>query len=106
MVRLTILYGQPTDPQAFDEYYERVHIPLARKMRGWTRWTLEKVVPSPGDPPPPYYLIVGLYAPSMEEARRILATPESQAAAADVANFATGGSTSLFTEVTDVDFDQ
>ncbi len=75
MVRLTVLYGQPTDPQAFDDYYARVHIPIARKMRGWFRWTLEKVVATPGEPPPPYHLIVGLYAASVEEVQRILATP-------------------------------
>src|SRR5438309_1348278 len=104
MVRLTILYGQPTDPRAFDEYYEQTHIPLARQMRGWSRWTLEKVVSPPGEPLSPYYLIVGLYASSLEEAQRILESPESRAAAADVPNFATGGSTFLFTEVADIDF--
>ena len=105
MVRLTVLYGQPTDPQAFDDYYAKTHIPIARKMRGWTRWTLEKVVAPPGEPLPATYLVVGLYAPSMEELQSILATPESQAAAADVANFATGGVTNLLTEVEEVEFE-
>jgi uncharacterized protein (TIGR02118 family) len=105
MVRLTVLYGQPTDPQAFDDYYARVHIPIARKMRGWFRWTLEKVVATPGEPPPPYHLIVGLYAASVEEVQRILATPEAQAASADVPNFATGGVTFLLTTDEDVEFD-
>ena len=105
MVRLTILYGQPSDPVAFDDYYSRIHMPLARKMRGWTRWTIEKVIPPPGEPPLPYYMVVGLYATSVEEVQRILATPESQAAAANVSKFATGGSTFLLTEVEDVEFD-
>jgi uncharacterized protein (TIGR02118 family) len=105
MVRLTVLYGQPTDPRAFDEYYAKTHIPIARKMRGWSRWTIEKVISKPGDPPSPYYLVVGLYAADMEELQRILATPESRAAADDVANFATGGATNLLTEVEEVGFD-
>ena len=105
MVRLTILYGQPADPKAFDDYYASTHIPIARKMRGWSRWTIEKVVAAPGEPPPPYYLVVGLYAESAEEMGRILATPESQAATADVPNFATGGVTSLITEVQEIAFD-
>ena len=105
MVRLTILYRQPADPKAFDDYYASTHIPIARKMRGWSRWTIEKVVAAPGEPPPPYYLIVGLYAESAEELRRILATSESQATSADVANFATGGVTSLITEVQELGFD-
>jgi uncharacterized protein (TIGR02118 family) len=105
MVRLTILYGQPTDPRAFDEYYQRTHMPIARKMRGWSRWTLERVVANPGEPLPPYHLVVGLYAASVEEMARILAAPESQAAAADVPNFATGGVTFLTTEVEEAAFD-
>jgi uncharacterized protein (TIGR02118 family) len=104
MVRLTVLYGQPADAQAFDRYYWDHHIPLARKMRGWLRWTVERVAASPGEPPPPYYLVVGLYASSEEEVHRILATPEAQAAAADVAHFATGGSTFLLTAVEEVEF--
>ena len=105
MVRLTILYGRPTDPQAFDDYYARTHIPIARKMRGWSRWTLEKVVANPGEPPPTTYLVVGLYADSLEKMQRILATPEAQAASADVPNFATGGVTFLTTEVEEVAFE-
>src|ERR1700730_15014 len=93
VVRLTVLYGQPADPAAFDRYYWNVHIPLARKMRGWLRWTVEPVLPAPGDPPSPYHMVVGLYAESRDEMERILATPEARAASADVANFATGGAT-------------
>jgi uncharacterized protein (TIGR02118 family) len=104
MVRLTVLYGYPTDPQAFDDYYWNIHIPIAAKMRGWERWTVEKVTANPGEPPP-YYLIVGLYARTAEDVQRILASPEGQAAAADVPNFATGGSTFLLTEVQEVPFD-
>ena len=104
MVRLTVLYGQPTDPGQFDEYYAQTHIPIASKMRGWSRWTIEKVVTSPGDPPAPYYLVVGLYAPTLEDVGRILASPESRAASADVPNFATGGATYLLTEVRDIEF--
>ena len=42
MVRLTVLYGQPEDPQEFDRYYQEVHIPLAKKMVGFTGWTVSK----------------------------------------------------------------
>jgi uncharacterized protein (TIGR02118 family) len=104
MVRLTVLYGQPADPRAFDEYYWSTHIPIAAKMRGWERWTVEKVVANPSEPAPPYYLIVGLYARTVEDVQRILDSPEGRAAAADVAKFATGGSTSLLTEVEEVPF--
>jgi uncharacterized protein (TIGR02118 family) len=103
MIRLTVLYGQPPDPAEFDRYYWQVHMPLAGKMRGWLRWTVEPVLGTPDGSPSPYHMVVGLYARSREEMERILATPEARAASADVANFATGGATFLVTEVHDIE---
>ncbi|MBM4094049.1 MAG: EthD family reductase [Planctomycetes bacterium] len=98
MIRLTVLYGYPQDPDAFDRYYRDIHIPLARKMRGLKGWTIGKCQSvTPGEQPP-YYMIVGLYADSREAMEAILATPEGQAAVADVPNFATGGVTFLYDE--------
>ena len=34
MVRLLVLYGHPKDPQAFDEYYSGTHLPIAKKIKG------------------------------------------------------------------------
>jgi uncharacterized protein (TIGR02118 family) len=98
MIRLTVLYGYPQDPDGFDRYYRDIHIPLARKMRGLKGWTIGKCQSvTPGEQPP-YYMIVGLYADSREAMEAILATPEGQATVADVPNFATGGVTFLVDE--------
>ncbi|GAA4028217.1 EthD family reductase [Allokutzneria multivorans] len=91
MYRLTVLYGHPHDPAAFDEYYESVHLPIARKMEGLTGWTVGKCEPLVAGDVPPYYMVVGLYAETRERLEEILATPAGQAAVADVPNFATGG---------------
>ena len=32
MVKLTVLYGHPTDPGAFETYYVNTHVPLALKI--------------------------------------------------------------------------
>ena len=96
MVRLTVLYGHPTDPEAFDRYYHEVHIPLARKMKGLQGWTIGKCeAASPGEKPP-HYMIVGLYAASRAELEAILASPAGQATIADVPKFATGGATFFY----------
>jgi uncharacterized protein (TIGR02118 family) len=96
MYRLTVLYGHPADPAAFDRYYHEVHIPLARKMKGLLGWTIGKCEGiAPGEKPP-YYMIVGLYAPSRAAFEAILASPEGQATVADVPKFATGGVTFLY----------
>jgi uncharacterized protein (TIGR02118 family) len=96
MYRLTVLYGHPADPAAFQKYYHEVHIPLARQMQGLKGWTIgmgESVIPGEQ---PPFYMIVGLYAESREVLDAMLASPAGQAAVADVANFATGGVTFLY----------
>lgn len=96
MTRLTVLYGHPADPAEFDRYYREVHIPLAKRMRGLSGWTIGKCqAAAPGDTPP-YYMIVGLYAESRSALEAILDSPEGRATVADVANFATGGATFFY----------
>jgi uncharacterized protein (TIGR02118 family) len=48
---------------------------------------------SPDGSQPPYYLIAELSFPSQEALGASQSSPEAQAAAADVPNFATGGVT-------------
>ena len=36
---LTVCYGHPTDPAAFDAYYTSTHVPLAEKIPGMTSYT-------------------------------------------------------------------
>lgn len=102
MIRLLVLYGQPEDPDAFDQYYREIHIPLAKRMQGLKKWTIGKVTGTPDSKPSDYYYIADLYAESREELEEILASPEGQAAVADVPKFASGGVTFLYTEVEEV----
>lgn len=90
MYRLTILYGKPDDMAAFRTYYEDVHIPIARRMSGLTGWNLSWIDEDP-DEPDRFCLVAELYAPSKEAMDVILASPEGQAASADLDNFVTGG---------------
>lgn len=96
MVRLTVLYGHPEDPEAFQRYYHETHIPLARKMQGLKGWTIGMCESATPGENPPYYMIVGLYAESRAAMEAILASPEGQAAVADVPNFATGGASFMY----------
>ncbi len=102
MIRLLVLYGHPKDPAAFDKYYHEAHIPIAKKMKGMKKWTIGKVVGTPGSVPSPYYYVADIYMESREEFEQLLASPEGQAAVADVPNYATGGVTFLYTEIEDV----
>jgi uncharacterized protein (TIGR02118 family) len=102
MIRLLVLYGHPADPAEFDRYYREKHIPVARRMKGLKKWTIGKVQGTPDGMPPPYYYVADLYMESREDFEQLLASPEGQAAVADVPNYATGGVTFLYTEVEEI----
>jgi uncharacterized protein (TIGR02118 family) len=99
MVRLQVMYGHPKDPAAFDRYYYEVHLPIAKRIKGFTRWTVGKVSGTPDGKPAPYYYFADLFAESRAAMEKILASPEGQAAVKDVPNFATGGVTFVYTDV-------
>jgi uncharacterized protein (TIGR02118 family) len=102
MIRLLVLYGHPEDPEAFDRYYHEAHIPIAQKMKGLKKWTIGKVAGTPDGRPSPFYYIADLFMESREEFEQLLASPEGQAAVADVPKFATGGVQFVYTEIEDV----
>ncbi len=93
MTRLTVLYGHPNDPEAFDRYYHEVHLPIAKRMKGLKGWTIGKCESTEPGQKPAYYMIVGLYAESRAAMDAILVSPEGQATIEDVPKFATGGVT-------------
>lgn len=102
MIRLLVLYGHSKDPAAFDRYYREKHIPIASRMKGLKKWTIGKVTGTPGGEPSPYYYVADLTMESREDFEALLASPEGQAAVADVPNYATGGVTFLYTEIEEI----
>lgn len=34
MIKATVLYGHPTDPDFFEKYYAETHIPIVNKASG------------------------------------------------------------------------
>ena len=95
MFQLTVLYGHPQDAEAFDRYYEQTHVPLAQKIPGVKGFTATKTASLSPQEESPYYLIAILYFESQQAMGAAFQSPEGQAAAADVQNFATGGVTML-----------
>lgn len=98
MVKLTVLYGPPTDVDAFDTHYFGTHVPLADKIPGLRRNEVS-VLSSLDGSRSPYHLLAELYFDDAAALQAALGSAEGQAAAADVANFATGGVTMLTAEV-------
>jgi uncharacterized protein (TIGR02118 family) len=98
MVKLIVAYGPPADPAAFDQHYTSTHAPLAQKIPGLRRFEAGHVLATPDGSAPPYYLIAELFFDDPEALQTALGTSEAQAAAGDVANFATGGATMMIAE--------
>lgn len=61
MLKVTLLYGQPTDEVAFENYYKPTHIPLASKMQGVVKLELTKCLPNPDGTTAAYYRMAELY---------------------------------------------
>jgi uncharacterized protein (TIGR02118 family) len=99
MVKLTVLYGPPTDPAAFDDYYTNTHVPLVDRMPGLQRFEASRVVAAPDGDEPPYYRIAELWFESQEALQASMGSPEGQATAGDIPNFASGGATVLISVV-------
>ena len=93
MIQITVLYGHPQDPAAFDRHYQQTHTALGLKIPGLKGWVTNKPASLNPQEPSPYYLIADLYFENMAAMQAALQSPESQAAVDDLQNFATGGAT-------------
>ena len=98
MFRVSVCYGLPADPAAFDEYYDSTHTPLALKVPGLASFTTGKCRSLMPGKDAPYYIVASLLFDTAEDLKTALKSPEMAAASADVANFATGGVTLYSTE--------
>jgi uncharacterized protein (TIGR02118 family) len=92
-VKLTVLYGTPKDPAAFETYYAGTHMPMVYKVKGIKHIELAKGLPGPDGKPPAYYRVTELWFSSMKQMQTVTATPAFQKVVADVPNFASGGAT-------------
>jgi uncharacterized protein (TIGR02118 family) len=95
MVKVTVLYGPPADPAAFEDHYANTHVPLAAKMPNVRRFEASRVIGTPDGGDPPYYRLAELWFDSQESLQEAMGSPEGQATVADISNFATGGATVL-----------
>ena len=99
MVKLTVLFGAPTDPEAFEAYYAEHHLPLVERIPHLRRFEAARVVGTPEGGDPPYYRVAELWFDNAEEMQESLATPAGRAPGEDVPNFATGGAQVLIAAI-------
>ena len=102
MAKLVALYKKPQDTAAFDRHYSSIHLPLARKIPNMLSFEISigAVASAAGDSP--YHLVAILEFESLESIQHALGTPEGQATAADLDNFAQAGVELLMFETKEV----
>jgi uncharacterized protein (TIGR02118 family) len=102
MARLLALYRTPKDPAAFDRYYFATHVPLAKKIPGLRKYDVSSGIALGPEGPSNFHLVAALHFDSLDDIEAGLDSPEGQAAAADLGNFADGGVELIFFDTKDV----
>jgi uncharacterized protein (TIGR02118 family) len=91
MATIIAAYKRPSDPAAFDRYYFEKHVPLAKTIPGLRKYEVSQGSVMGMAGPHDVYLVAMLTFDSMDAIQVALTSPEGQATAADLGNFATAG---------------
>ena len=91
MAFVVAMYRMPADPAAFNRYYYETHVPIARQIPGLRGYETTVGPMLSLAAPSPYHLVAVLRFDSLAVIQAALASPEGQATAADLANFAQAG---------------
>ena len=102
MARLVVMYRTPKDAAAFDRYYVDTHVPIAKKIPGLRRYEVSQGPVATPAGASSFHLVATLHFDDMAALQKGLASPQGQAAAGDLQNFATGGADLYFFDNRDV----
>lgn len=102
MAKVYALYKTPADAAAFDRYYYATHVPIAKTIPGLRRYEVTSGPVTTTTGASPYHLVAVLTFDSMAAIQAALASPEGQATAADLANFAMGGVDLYFADTREI----
>jgi len=98
-VKANVHYGAPTDAAHFEDYFVNTHAPLAKAMPGLRTFEFGKAISNLDGSATDVFWIATLTFDSVEAIQAALASPEGQATVADMANYASGGATTVLSEV-------
>ncbi|MEO8091010.1 MAG: EthD family reductase [Gemmatimonadales bacterium] len=90
---VTVIYKAPKDTAAFEKYYAETHVPLVVASQpeiGFTRAELTRFNSNLDGSKPDRYRQAELYFPSMEAAKKGIATPAFKKVGNDLGKFANG----------------
>lgn len=90
-VKFVVIYPRPKDIEAFENVYQKEHVPMAvEKLAGKTKFIATKVVASPQGTPP-FYRIAEIHFPSMEALQKCAASEGGKETVAHAVSISSGG---------------
>ena len=100
-VKLTVVYGNPEDADAFDTHYHEVHMPIVARWPGVERKEVAKVSGGPMGSPAPYHLITEIYFADEDALNAALGSDAGREAGKDFMGIAPPGSFMTVAEIVD-----
>jgi uncharacterized protein (TIGR02118 family) len=97
--KITVIYDNPTDPDAFETAYAAEQLEAARRIPGYVRFEASKVWPKEDGSPTPAHRMIDLYYPDYDAACLAVTTPEAGAFFEAMARLSTGGVRVLMSEI-------
>lgn len=89
--KFIVLYPRPIDIEAFEQVYQKEHVPMAvEKLAGKTKFVATKVVASPQGTPA-FYRIAEIHFPSMEALQACAASEGAKQTLAHAVSISSGG---------------
>lgn len=95
--RITIQYGEPADRETFDDYYRRVHVPIALTLPGLRSYTITH--PRGLGSATEVHMVAELWFDDAEALTAALKSSEMAAAARDAGGFNVASMTMFSGEV-------
>jgi uncharacterized protein (TIGR02118 family) len=97
--KITVIYDNPTDPEAFETAFGEEQLEAARRIPGHIRFESSKVWPKEDGSPTPAHRTIDLYYPDYDAASAAVTTPEAGAFFEALGRLATGGVRILFSDI-------
>jgi uncharacterized protein (TIGR02118 family) len=90
-VKLIVMYPRPKDVDAFEQVYQKEHVPMAvEKLAGKTKLVATRVTASP-EGTPKFYRIAEVHFPSMDALQACAASEGGKQTLAHASKISSGG---------------
>jgi uncharacterized protein (TIGR02118 family) len=97
--KITVIYDNPTDSDAFETAYVSDQLEAARRIPGYVRFEASKVWPKEDGSETPAHRMIDLYYPDYAAASAAVTTPEAGAFFEAMGRLSTGGVRVLFSDI-------